>query len=156
MIRLKPVTEDNWKEASRLSVGQEQLAFLDTATGILARGYVYRDCNARVFAITNENVVIGLALVRKLDEAPACYDLQQFMIDRRYQKRGYGKQALQLIVSLLRAEGRYDCVEVCVHQHNAPALRLFQAAGFNDTGYIDGAAPDCLNLMYYFQSTDDE
>ncbi len=150
MIRLEPVTEDNWKEASRLSVDKEQQAFLDTPTGILARGYVYRGCNARVFAIENETAVVGFALVRNLDEAPACYDLQQFMIDQRYQKRGYGTQALRMIVSLLRAERRYDCIEVCIHQNNVPALRLFQAAGFTDTGYVDGAAPDCLNLMHYF------
>ncbi len=151
MIWLKPITEDNWKEASRLSVGKEQQAFLDTPTGILARGYVYRNNNARVLSIVNETAIVGLALIRNLDEEPACYDLQQFMIDQRYQKQGYGAQALKQIVSLLQSEGAYDCIEVCVHQNNAPALRLFQAAGFADTGYIDDAAPDCLNLMYYFQ-----
>lgn len=150
MIRLEPVTEDNWKEASRLSVGDEQQAFLDTPTGIIARGYVYRGCNARVYVIADENAVVGLALVRNLDEEPACYDLQQLMIDRRYQKRGYGAQALRLIIARLRTEASYDCVEVCVHKNNAPALRLFQTAGFADTGYTDDAAPDCLNLMYYF------
>ncbi len=151
MIWLKPITEDNWKEASRLSVGKEQQAFLDTPMGILARGYVYRNNNARVLAIVNETAIVGLALIRNLDEEPACYDLQQFMIDQRYQKRGYGTKALKLIVSLLQSEGAYDCIEVCVHQDNVPALHLFQAAGFADTGYIDDAAPDCINLMYYFQ-----
>jgi RimJ/RimL family protein N-acetyltransferase len=151
LIQLQPITESNWQEAARLSVSKEQATFLDTPTGILARGYVYRDSGARVFAITNDNTVIGLALVRSLDEAPACYDLQQFMIDLRYQKLGHGAQALGLIVGMLRNEAAYDCIEVCVHKQNAAALRLFENAGFADTGYIDDAVPDCLNLMYYFQ-----
>ena len=152
MIRLESITEENWKEASRLSVHEEQRGFLDTPTGIIARGYVYRDSNARVFAIVSDSVIVGLALFRNLDEAPACYDLQQLMIDRRHQGRGFAAQALRLIIAMLREEGEYSCIEVCIHNNNAPALRLFQNAGFRDTGYTDGSAPDCLNLTYDFDA----
>ncbi len=41
-------------------------------------------------------------------------------------------------------------MEVCVKRSDAPALRLYERAGFADTGYIDPEAPDCLNLMYSF------
>ena len=150
MIHLEAITEENWTEAVRLSVDEEQRAFLDTPLGIIARGYVYRDCNARVYTIQSDGTIVGIALVRDLDEAPACYDLQQFLIDRRYQHQGYGTQALALIMAALREERKYDCIEVCVHKTDAPALRLFQKAGFKDTGYVDDTAPDCINLMYRF------
>ena len=86
------------------------------------------------------------ALLR-LDEAPACYDLQQFMIDRHFQGRGYGAAALGLLLERLRAEKKYSVAEVCVHRENAAALALFAGAGFADTGYVDPDVPDCLNLM---------
>ena len=86
-------------------------------------------------------------LVKDMDEEPACYDLQQFMIDGRFQGRGYGAAALGLLLELLRQEKKYDDVEVCVHRENAAALALFTGAGFVDTGYVDPDAPDCLNLM---------
>lgn len=126
------------------------LAFLDTPTGILARGYAYRSCGARVYGISNGKQMIGAALVKGLDEEPACYDLQQFMIDQRFQNKGYGSEALRQILSVLCKEGRYNQVEVCVHRNNTAALHLYQNAGFQDTGYIDESVPDCRNLMYRF------
>lgn len=150
MIRLEAVTEENWLDVTRLSVSDAQRAFLDRPIGILARAYVYRQCNARVFVIINDSDIIGLALVRDLDEAPACYDLQQFMIDQRFQNQGYGTEALERIISLLKDEGKYDCVEVCVNKADASALRVHEKTGFNDTGYHDEDAPDCLNLRYCF------
>ena len=150
-IQLIDITEENWLDIARLSVSDEQQAFLDRPIGILARGYVYRRCNARVIGIANDDQIVGVALVRDLDEDPACYDLQQFMIDRRFQNRGYGTQALKQIVGQLQAEGKYDCVEVCVNKADAPALRVYEKAGFADTGYIDDGAPDCLNLMYHIK-----
>ena len=149
--QLIDVTEENWLDIARLSVSEEQQAFLDRPIGIIARGYVYRRCNARVIGIADDNQVVGVALVRDLDEEPACYDLQQFMIDRRFQNKGYGTQALKQIINQLQAEGKYTCVEVCVNKADAPALRVYEKAGFVDTGYIDDGAPDCLNLMYYFK-----
>jgi len=89
MIRLEDITEKNWLNVTRLSVSDAQQAFLDRPIGIIARAYVYREYNARVFVIVNDSDLIGLALVRDLDEEPACYDLQQFMIDQRFQNMGY-------------------------------------------------------------------
>lgn len=86
MIRLTDITEENWLDVARLSVSDEQQAFLDRPIGIIARGYVYRRHNACVIGIVDDNRNIGVALVRDLDEEPACYDLQQFMIDKRFQK----------------------------------------------------------------------
>ncbi|MGN0747164.1 MAG: GNAT family N-acetyltransferase [Aristaeellaceae bacterium] len=151
MIHLEDITEANWLEAVRLEVGEAQRGFVAPAVGILARGYVYRHDRARVYAIMADGVMVGLALVRDLDEPPACYDLQQLMIDRRYQGRGYGGEALRLLLARLREEGRYDAVEVCVHREDAVALRLYGRAGFADTGYVDPAVPECLNLMHHFR-----
>ncbi len=150
MIQLVNIDEKNWQEVTRLSVSKEQQAFLDRPIGILARGYVYRDCNARVLAISNKEEIVGIVFVRDLDEEPVCYDLQQFMIDQRFQNNGYGTKALQLVIEALRKEGKYPCIEVCVNKRDCTALHLYQKVGFVDTGYIDDNVPECANLMYYF------
>lgn len=149
MLRLVDINEDNWLEARTLSVGEGQEGFLDSALGIIARGYVYRDVRARVIGIADDGTLVGLALVKDLDDEPACYDLQQFMIDVRWQGRGFGTEALRLILAELAAERKYDCVEVCVKRDDATALRIYGKAGFADTGYIDDA-PDSFNLVYRF------
>ena len=85
MLRLTDVTEDNGLETASLSVSDDQKGFVASAVGILARGYVYRGCGGRVFVIENDGVIVGAALVREFTDEPLGYDLQQFMIDRRYQ-----------------------------------------------------------------------
>ncbi|MBQ3651605.1 MAG: GNAT family N-acetyltransferase [Clostridia bacterium] len=147
MIRLVEIDERNYFRVRQLKVGEDQQRFLDSPLGILARGYVYRAQRARVLAAEKDGEIVGLMLVKDMDEEPACYDLQQFMIDGRFQGRGYGAAALGLLLELLRQEKKYDDAEVCVHRENAAALALFTGAGFLDTGYVDPDAPDCLNLM---------
>ena len=51
IIRLTEVTENNWFEVAGLSVKDSQKSYVAPVIGILARGYVYRDCNARIFVI---------------------------------------------------------------------------------------------------------
>lgn len=151
MLRLTDIDEENWLEARNLAVSEDQRGFLDSALGILARGYVYRASRARVFGLAEGAKLVGLALVKDMDEEPSCYDLQQFMIDRRYQGRGFGAEGLRLILAELALERKYGSVEVCVKRTDAAALRLYEKLGFVDTGYIDEEIPDCLNLMFSFE-----
>ncbi len=151
MIKLIEINENNWLKAASLKVRDDQRGFLDCALGIIARGYAYRDYNPKVIGIADDENLVGLALVKDMDEEPACYDLQQFMIDERYQNKGYGTQALKMILSVLEKEGKYGCAEVCVKMTDAAAIHVYEKTGFVDTGYIDDDVPDCLNLMYYFK-----
>ena len=150
MLKLIETNEENWMELARLRVREEQRGFVDSALGILARGYVYRDSRAKVVGIEADGTVVGVALVKDLDEEPACYDLQQFMIDGRYQGRGFGTLALRMLLAELEEERKYDCVEVCVKREDAAALHVYEKVGFTDSGYIDPEVPDSLNLIYRF------
>ena len=106
MVSLVELNEENWMDFASLSVNEDQRSFLASNIGIIARGYVYRDSNARVIGIASDGEAVGLLLVRDLDEEPACYDLQQFMIDGKTQGKGYGSKALQLILESLSKELR--------------------------------------------------
>ena len=151
MIRLTEVTENNWPEVASLHVADDQKDYLAPAVGILARGYVYRNCNGRIFVIEDEDQIVGAALVRDFNEEPLGYDLQQFMIDARFQDRGYGTEALKLILSILRSEGRFGQVEVCVKTKDEIAIHMYKKCGFTDSGYIDEDVPDSVNLVYYLE-----
>ena len=148
-MRLISITEDNWMDVASLAVKEEQKGYVAPAIGILARGYVFRDCNGKVYAFENDGVIVGTALVREFTDEPLGYDLQQFMVDERYQRKGYGSRALELILDELRAENRYDHVELCVKKADVEAIRLYQKHGFIDLGYIDEDLPDSLNMICY-------
>ena len=153
-MRLISVTEDNWMDVAALSVKEEQKGFVAPAIGILARGYVYRDCNVKIYAFEKDGIIVGTALVREFTGEPLGYDLQQFMVDEQYQRKGYGSQALQLILDELRTEKHFDHVELCVKKTDTEAIRLYEKHGFVDSGYIDEDLPDSLNMIcYLFESS---
>lgn len=149
MLQLTDITEDNWLEVAALSVSEGQRHYLASPIGILARGYVYRDCNARVWALADGAAIVGVALVREFTEEPLGYELQQFMIDQRYQGKGYGTKALSLLLDALRKENHFDHVEVCVKKDDAAAIHVYEKLGFVDSGYVDDQVPDALNLICY-------
>ena len=149
MIRLTEVTEDNWVDVASLSVKDDQKNYVAPAIGILARAYVYRVCNARIYVIENDGTIVGTALVREFTDEPLGYDLQQFMIDRRFQGNGYGSIALGLILDELRMEGHFDHVEVCVKKEDLKAIHIYEKYGFTDSGYVDEDVPDSVNMICY-------
>ena len=154
MIRLIDVNEQNWLDIRELSVSEPQKGFLDSAVGILARGYVYRHNRARVIGIADNDTMIGVALVKDLDEEPACYDLQQFMIDARFQGKGFGTAALRMIMSELEKERKYNCVEVCVkkkRRRSASGLRKGRICRYrlHRRGSTGLPEPDVLLLIKY-------
>ncbi len=149
MVKLTEINEENWFDAADLAVADAQKGYVAPAIGIIARGYVYRDCNGRIFVIENDDTIIGLALVREFTDEPLGYDLQQFMIDERYQCHGYGSAALGLILDELRKENHYDHVEICVKKDDSCAIHLYKKHGFADSGYFDEDAPDSLNVICY-------
>ena len=149
MLKLISVTEDNWLDVASLTVKDHQKGFVAPAIGILARGYVYRGCNAKVYAFEQDGVIVGTALVREFTDEPLGYDLQQFMIDRQYQNKGYGTEALRLLLEELRRENHYDHVELCVKKADSEAIHLYEKLGFVDSGYVDEDLPDSLNMICY-------
>lgn len=151
MIKLTEVTEENWLQVTDLSVKDDQKNYVAPVIGILARGYVYRDRNARIYVIENDGTIVGVSLVREFSDEPLGYDLQQFMIDQHDQGKGYGSEALALILDELRKEGHYDHVEVCVKKDDIAAIRLYEKNGFIDSGYADNDVPDSLNMICYLK-----
>ena len=149
-VRLIEIDEDNWLEAAQLQIRPEQQRFVAPAVGILARAYAMRASHARVWGVEAEGTLVGLVMVRELAQEPACYELQQVLIGVQHQNRGHAQAAIRQALELLRSEGRYDKVELCVHREDAAALHVYQKLGFADTGYVDPDLPECLCLVYRF------
>jgi len=148
MITLQPINETNYMEAAALKLCDTQRDFVASAPMILARAYAYRDQNAFCWGIYGDEQVIGLAMIHDMVEEPACYHLCELLIDADHQNKGYGYQALQLILSLCRRERRFNRVEVCVKKANTAAIHVYEKAGFTDYGYQDPVMSDSLCMVY--------
>ncbi len=141
MVTLNGIDINNWIEASLLSCNINQRNFVANGMEILARAYVNRDNNAEVYTIYDGDMMVGIVLIEELIDEPACYHLYEYLIDHRYQGRGYGSESIKLILNKLREEKKFERVEVCVHSENMYAIKLFTNNGFTFTDYIDFESP---------------
>ncbi|QQK08682.1 GNAT family N-acetyltransferase [Miniphocaeibacter halophilus] len=153
-ILLFNLDENNWLDIISLKLSEEQLRYVSSPLGVLARGYIYRKYNPIIFGIQKGKETIGVLMVRDIYERPECYELQQFLIDIKYQNKGYGYKALKLILDYLYIERKYDKVEVCVKKDNTNAIKLYKKIDFIDTEYVDPKVEDTYNLVFNFKDLD--
>lgn len=133
-IKLREVTPDNWRRVNVLRVSEEQQKTVASNVGILARTYAYRKDNANAYIIYKNEEMVGLLMYRDWKGPPACYVLDQFMIDGRFQGKGYGKEAVKLFIQMMKEEGKYSRIELGYTRGNIGAMKLYESCGFYHTG----------------------
>ena len=60
-----------------------------------------------------------------------------FFIDARYQGRGYGTEAVRLLLQRLKTDGKFEKVVLCYVDGDEAAQRLYEALGFRPTGEVE-------------------
>ncbi len=128
MIRLVSIDSTNFKECLALKVGENQQSFVCSNSDSLARAYVYYDL-AYPFAIYEEKVMIGFALLRENPDDQS-YFLWEYMIDERYQGRGYGSQALEEIIEWVKTRDNVTKLMTTYKIGNEVARHLYDKYGF--------------------------
>ena len=135
VIELRKITKDNYDECLKLQVSGEQKNFVAPNVYSLAQAWVYYE-TAYPFAIYADDVMVGFIMLGYYAERNI-YNIWRFMIDARYQKRGYGKSALQLSIDYLVKEFNVDEIFTSFEPNNIVAEKLYVSVGFNRTGEIE-------------------
>ncbi len=135
MISIKAVTKENIDDILALRVRDDQKGFVISTAESLAKAYVYSD-TAYPFAVYDEDVLVGFIMMGYY-ELKGYYTLWEFLIDHRYQNKGYGRQALKL--GLKYVWDRFGPVDIYtgVTPGNKVAKSLYQSVGFRETGLIE-------------------
>jgi diamine N-acetyltransferase len=126
-ITLRPITKDNWETAAKLEVREDQAGFVAPNVWSIAEAQFHPW--TRPMAVYRGGTMVGF-LVYGRDPADDEYWLYRFMIDRRHQGKGYGKQALAVLVALLRTLPDCTGITVGYQPDNLVAERLYLSAGF--------------------------
>ena len=132
MISLKPITRDNLDEILALRVSEAQEPFVSANADSLAQAYVYSG-TAWPFAVYEDETPVGFIMMGYY-EAKRYYTLWKFMIDRRYQNKGYGRQALKLGLTFIKDKFGPDEIYTGVIPGNRVAKGLYESVGFTYTG----------------------
>ena len=134
-VRLEEVTPENWR--ADLHVREDQQRFVASREGTLARAFAYRERRSRAFIIMAGDEPVGMAMYYDSPHRDS-YAFSEFFIDERYQGRGFGRAAAELVLERMRADGRYARVLLCYVDGNDVAKRLYESLGFHCTGEADG------------------
>ena len=143
MVRLKPVTGENLDEVLELKVHESQAGFVSTTTESLAQAYVYPE-TAFPFAVYDDQTIVGFIMMGYY-EAKQYYTLWKLLIDKRYQRQGYGRQALEQGIVFLKETFRVKEIYTGVIPENRAAKELYHSVGFAETGLFENGMEElCL------------
>lgn len=151
MLRLEKVNGKNVWDILKLRVNKDQAAFvagndvsiIEAYTAITGGAYAFP------FGLYADGVPVGFLMIGydvddSWEDAPEIarknYNLWRLMIDRRYQRRGYGKEAMELALDFIRTKpcGPAECCWLSYEPENLVAKRLYASFGFAETGGWDG------------------
>lgn len=141
MIELKKVDRTNYEDCIQLKVAENQKNFVaENWYSLLEANY---EEDRYPFAIYWDKKLVGF-LMYSYYPADEDYPLdswwiERLMVDKRFQKRGYGRKALKHFIEWFRAQ--YDAIELRISAEgsNAVAIELYEDLGFEKTGEtVDG------------------
>lgn len=146
MIDLKKIVHQNLYDIANLSVAEEQKRFVPSNTDSIMQAYVTITNHgvALPFGIYEDDTPVGFIMFgytpKDSIELPEItrgnYCLSRFMIDQRYQNKGYGKAALEMGTTYIRqlAMGAAQYCWLCYQPENEVVVNLCRGIGFRDCG----------------------
>lgn len=146
MVELNKVTSDNVKDCIRLEVAEEQKHFVAANAVSLAQAYVAlvnEDCIPMPFVICHDSIMVGFIMLSynkaKDRVSKGKYYIWRLMIDKRFQKNTYGRQAMERALELIRSfpYGEAEEVTLSYEPDNHVARRLYASMGFLERDGLD-------------------
>ncbi|MCP3740318.1 GNAT family N-acetyltransferase [Rossellomorea sp. BNER] len=141
-IQLKVVTRQNWEDALSLEVGHYQNKFVPTVAVSLAKVYIKPDgenIEYIPFAIYDNEELVGFIMHAYEENTSSMYWINGFIIDKKYQGKGYGKAALSEIVKWITNKfTQCEEIRLTVYKENYTAINLYKSFGFVPTGEVYG------------------
>lgn len=134
-INFRNVDKDNFDEAIQMEVNPSQKGFMEGNLISIAECSFEKDFRAKV--IYDDQTPVGFALYYLVEEEgdiPYVF-LHRFMVDKKYQGKGYGKAALLACVDLFKEEfPQIKAVELMHYPDNRIGESLYEKTGFVPTG----------------------
>lgn len=136
VVSLREITEETLRPILRLKVTPEQEKYVASNAVSIAQAYFHRD-NAWFRGIYADDTAVGFVM---LDDrsTEASYFLWRFMIDAKYQKFGFGKRAIELLIAHVKTRPNATTLGVsCVPKGEGSPCPFYEKMGFVYTGEED-------------------
>ncbi len=150
MIKLQKIDSENIWKVINLSVRDSQKHFVASNTDSILEAYVaiIEGQVALPFAIYDDDLLVGFVMFgygssEDADEPSIAYGnylMWRFMIDQKFQGKGYGKEALKASLDYIRTHpcGSAEYCWLSYEPENTAARSLYASMGFQENGETCG------------------
>lgn len=135
MVTFHEITTENFWNVISLSVSPEQEKLVLNNAVSIAQAKVQPECIP--LAIYYDDDPVGF-LMYCVDRDDGEYWLYRIMIDQRHQGKGYGRQAMEQIIEIIRADRDRHRMFLGVHRDGGASVKLYESLGFTFTGDVYG------------------
>lgn len=139
-VSLQRITSETLDDILSLSVSEDQKAFVASIERSIAEAHF--DEGAWFRAIYADETPVGFALLHdeSLCEQPRqsgyCF-LWRMMIDQRYQRMGFGRRGVRLVIAHVKSRPDVKCLHTSWRRGKGSAEGFYQKLGFRETGEDD-------------------
>jgi len=155
MLHLEKIDYKNVWDIVNLKVARSQKGFVADNVISIVQAYSVQGSPtcAFPFGIYNGKRAVGFLMVGyneaaiydSFEDEPAeilknNYSIWRLMIDKRYQKRGFGREAIGLALDFIRTWpcGKAEYCSLSYEPENEVAANLYHSLGFKENGETDG------------------
>lgn len=136
-LHFEPVNPANREEVENLQVLPEQTGMIESVRECMLEADTLQEW--RPVGIYDGDMLVGFAMYGHFsDPQPeGSVWLDRILIDRKHQKKGYGKAAVLALLERLSREYGKNQIYLSVYQSNTAAISLYQQLGFQFNGEYD-------------------
>lgn len=141
MIEFKKITEENFDTIVKMKPPADAEDFMISAAECLAQAWLYQDDGIHPFAICADGEPVGFM---RVCTAPGNRNLSLWglLFPEEHINKGYGGEALRLLIRLARESGEFDAIGLCCHPDNRRAMHVYEREGFRPNGNITAGRID--------------
>ncbi len=136
-VTLRDITGDNYFQVLELKISPEQEAakFVSPVVRSLADAWYYRDEGITYpKAIYAKEDLVGF-IMYDLDTEEQQVFIWRFLIDQRYQGKGYGRQTIETVLAMAKEQAKITKVVADYVDGNEPMKKILLDLGFEETGF---------------------
>lgn len=136
MINFRKISEENFEAIVKMRRPEAE-HFVAPNVYSLAQAWLYRDANdVYPFAIYNDDVIVGFMMLDE-DAEERYLVIWRIMFPEENTGKGYGTEALELIIHQAESSGKYDSLILNCAIDNKRGRHVYEKVGFRDTGEVE-------------------
>lgn len=140
----KDIDKNNWRAVVELKVKSEQLSFIESNALSIAESKYIKNWVVKAIYLGEE--LIGFTMYGLFEDEGGRVWLDRFMIDEKFQGKGYAKKILLQLIKHISKEFNNDKIYLSIFEENKHALRLYENIGFKFNGELDYGGEKVMEL----------